>query len=542
MHGRSDEHLTDGRGNGQVVLMFRVLPAFLWACFLGIAVSDTWASRYAPEDWVSYTDLRHISSLAADIRHVYMGTKQGVAVFDRISGKWTYSITTGDGLPGESVELVGIDKYTGRVLVSSGMSIHSMERDTETWQSYSVQGAVGEFTSMGADLDYIWAEAEDTKIRFDKMTGSWQPVNDLPEDIEWFGRRGEVNIEEPQYSFLAPFYVLGPSLERYDYTCAVRWEKSIWLGTSGLGAFEYDMLTHTAKHHLMGIAGGTASALCLDGEDFWFGSGGPATQGITRWEREKDRWTYYSKETEFGILSNRVSAIASDSEYVWIGTEEGLTRFRKGNSTFHTYTLFDGLPASEVTAVLAIGDSVWIGTSLGPCVSGRSLWSPNKFDELRTWVNDLLVLGDTLWAATEDGVFVMDISSGRWSELEYPEGLAGLSTSSLLADGEKIWFGTWRGVLSLDTRSGIWGRFTSPIHLPDERVLALAADSHNVWVGTVSGVAQLVKESSEWHKYGLSDGLISEQVSAIVCTRDHVYFGTSKGVTRHYWRNPFTVR
>jgi hypothetical protein len=417
-----------------------------------------------------------------------------------------------------------------------------MNRDTETWQSYSVQGAVNSFTSIGADLDYIWAEVDETMIRFDKMTGSWQAVNDAPKDLEWFGRRGEVDIEDAEYSFLAPFYVLGENLERYDYTSTVRLEGRVWLGTSGFGAYEYDMLSRSGKHHLMGIAGGRTDAMCMDGDDFWFGGAGSGAEGMTRWQMEEDAWTYYGKEREFGILSNRVSSVVADSEYVWIGTEEGLTRFRKSSSTFHTYTLVDGLPASEVTAVLVARDSVWVGTGLGPCVTGRSVWSPSRFDELSTWVNDLVVLDDTLWVATEDGVFVMDILSGRWSEFEFPEGLVGISTAALLADSGKIWFGTWRGVLSFDRRSGNWERFTSPVHLPDERVMALGADGENIWVGTVSGAAQFVKEKGEWYRYGLPDGLISEYVSSIVCTGDHVYFGTGKGVTRYYWRNPFISR
>ena len=522
-------------------MMFRVIPAILWG-LLSITPVTARALQYSAEDWVSYTDLRYISSVAVDLKFVYMGTTQGVAVFDRMSGKWGDPVTTGDGLPDKKVDLVGIDRFTSNLLTVSGTTIHSMHIDTESWQTYPVHGAGAGFTSIGVDPEYLWAEGPDTKIRVNKITGGWHPVSSVPADIEWFGERGEVDLGKGKYPFLAPYYVLGRNLERYEYTSAVESEMSLWLGTWGYGAYEYSLITLSGKHWLMGIAGGRADAMYKDGDSFWFGSGGFESPGITSWQTDTGDWAYYSSEREFGLLSNRVSAITADSEHVWIGTEDGLTKFRKENGAFKTYTLFDGLPSSEVTAVHIAGESLWVGTSAGVCVTGRSTWGPERFGELRVWVNDLLVLGDTLWVATEDGMFIMDMDAGKWFEFEDPEGLLPVSTVALLADAGKLWFATWGGVLCFDRNAGTWERFTSPRHLPHERVTSLAADEENVWIGTGAGVAQLRKKEGEWLTYGLSDGLIDAEVNVIVCVGDYVYFGTDKGVTRYYWNNPFIVR
>jgi ligand-binding sensor domain-containing protein len=503
---------------------------------------STAALQYSAGDWVSYTDLRYVSSIAVDLRFVYMGTTQGIAVYDRVLGKWSDPVTTGDGLPDRKVEVVGIDRFTGNLLAVSGTTVYSMHRDTESWQAFSIHGAGGGFTSIGVDPEHIWAEGRGWKVRINKTTGGWHPVSSVPPDIEWFGERGEVDLEKGKYSFLAPFYVLDENLERYDYTSAVESEMNLWLGTWGYGAYEYDLLSRSGSHLLMGIAGGRTDALCLDEDSFWFGNGSYESPGITSWRRENGGWKYCSSEKEFGLLSNRVSSIASDSEYVWFATEDGLTRFRKEDEGFKTYTLFDGLPSSEVTTVHVAQESLWVGTSLGICVTGRSSWLPKKFVEPRAWVNDLLVLGDTLWAATEDGVFVMDIPTSKWSEFEDPEGLLAVSTVGLLSDAGKLWFATWRGVLSLDRGTGEWERFTSPVHLPHERTASLAADDENIWIGTVSGVAQFRKTTGDWLKHGQSDGLVGVEVNAIVCDGDYVFFGTDQGVTRFYWNNPFIVR
>lgn len=491
---------------------------------------------------MSYTDLRYISSIAADLRFVYFGTTQGVAVYDRIKQRWTDPITGGDGLPEDRVDLVGIDAYTNRLLVCSGANIHSLDRADESWRSYSVSEALSPFTSIGIDPNYIWAEGPDAKIRFDKITGNWHTVSSFEAGIEWFGERGGVDIRKPEYTFLAPFYVLGNNLERYDYTAAVRQEKTLWVGSWGFGAFEYDLINRSSSHLLMGIAGGRTDAVCLDGETFWFAGGGFEALGITSWQRDEDVWRYFSREYEFGLLSNRVATIAADSEFIWLGTEDGLSRLDKKKGTFTTFTVFDGLPASEVTALCTAGDSLWVGTGLGSCVMEKESGSLSRFQELGVWVNDLMVLNDTLWAATEDGVFVLDIDSGKWSEFSDPEGVLAVSATCLLADEEKIWFGTWRGVLRFDRRSRSWERFTSPIHLPHERVHALAADRENVWIGTASGVAQFVRNTGDWIRYVQDDGLVGREVNAIISAEGYVYFATEKGVTRYYWSNPFIVR
>ncbi len=495
------------------------------------------ASQYAPDDWVSYTDLRHVSSIAVGLRFVYFGTSRGIAIFDNTRSQWVEPLTTGDGLPIDGFDVVGLDAFENRIIFSSGSNVYSYSQVTEDCRTYGFNDGQGSFTSLGVDPEYLWAEGEELKLRFDKITGAWHPVSEFLDGIEWFGERSEVDVEKPEYSFLAPFYVLGKNLERYDYTAVVKDGKTLWAGTWGYGIYKYNLLDRSSIHLMMGIMGSRVQAMLLDGSDFWFGNARSDSPGLSVWDVDEDVWEYFERDNQFGLYSNRVSSMAASAEFVWLGTRDGLTRFDKRTKTFKTYTLFDGLPANEVTSLCSVGDSLWIGTGIGPALLVKGSGEIKAYDQVKTWVNGFACARDTLWVATEDGVFLLDLTGGSWTELEDPEGLLRISTTGLLIDDSRVWFGTGRGVICFDRGAGTWNRYTYPAHLPDERVTALEVDPDNVWIGTSLGVAQFRKKKGDWIKHGRQDGLIGGEVNAILAFGDYVYFGTDRGLTRFYWKS-----
>lgn len=520
----------------------RKLILLVWIVFPGFIVFSAEGTEYLPEDWVSYTDLRRVTSIAVDLRFVYFGTRDGICVYDKLKERWADPITTGDGLPTGDVDVVGIDLYTDNLLVSSDLNIYSYTRTLEDWESYTMGGVKGSFTSIGVNAEYIWGEGPDLKIRFNKITRNWIPVDRFEDDVKWFGKRGEVDIRKPRYSFLAPFYVSGKHLERYDMTTAVEDGKTLWVGTEGYGVLRYDLIDLTSEHLLMGVATGGVDAVCLDEGFLWFGGKDADASGITRWRQADNSWVHYDKEKDVGLFSNRVSVILADSKYVWLGTREGLTRFDKKKETFKTFTVFSGLPGNEVTAGVIQGDSLWVGTSIGLAVMDVASSDFTRMTQLKTRINHLAVSNESLWVATSEGVFILNIKSGKWSQFEDPEGLLEVNTNTILIDDSRIWFGTWRGLLSFDRRGKTWKRFTYPVHLPDEKLRVLAADEKNLWVGTNSGVARLRKDIGDWIKYDKRDGLIGNEVNAIAIQGDYVFFGTDEGVTRFYWNDPFLTR
>lgn len=112
---------------------------------------------------------------------------------------------------------------------------------------------------------------------------------------------------------------------------------------------------------------------------------------------------------------------------------------------------------------------------------------------LRPYIwNDLLVEGDTLWAATgEAGLLRFDAARGTFSSsTREPNGLAGNDLSSLARDRSgRLWIGTNGAGLSRLDPDGSWGLINRFDGLRSDTVTTLTAAGDTVWIGTTRGIA-----------------------------------------------------
>jgi len=86
-------------------------------------------------------------------------------------------------------------------------------------------------------------------------------------------------------------------------------------------------------------------------------------QGVSRFNREDNRWTSYSKDD--GLVSDDVYVVVSDGKEVWFGTDNGVSRFQPGENEWVTYRQEDGLISNKVNCIAIDSNYVWIGTDEG---------------------------------------------------------------------------------------------------------------------------------------------------------------------------------
>lgn len=491
---------------------------------------------YRPEDWVTYTDFRHISCVAVDLSYVYLATRGGIVRFNRITGRWDDPLTIGDGLPQTPVTIVAPDPASRSLWLLTGTSLSRYEQVLERWRSFSsLAGApAAAVEAIGVGSEYIYAKAGGSTLRTDRVQEVWEPSPSPPPQVRWFG--GEPDLEK--YPFLAPYYVLDSRFRSYDMTSMDRDGFDIWVGTSGYGLFHYNSQTLGRDHRPYGLAGESVRAIDKDGVTLWIGGD---SDGITSWNQSEDRWTYYDEELSYGLLSSEVAEIVSDSLWVWFGTREGVSRYDRAEGDWKTFTIFEGLWANSITALEVDGSILWIGTEGGLCRMEKDDEKISRIKEFkRVEINDIVGGPFYTWVATSRGVFVFDRDEGKWRRFESPDQSLGLGTNSILLDEGGIWLGTQsRGVVYYGGEKGSWKNYTAPVHLISSEVLCLGADEANLWVGTPSGVSRFNKQRETWTTYTTLDGLISNRVEAILVDGDYAYFGTPKGLTKFWWNDPF---
>jgi len=125
-------------------------------------------------------------------------------------------------------------------------------------------------------------------------------------------------------------------------------------------------------------------------------------------------------------LSLQVSCILPDT-IVWVGTSEGLCS--RELSYFDVWTTFStggGLPSNVISCLAPVDSGLFVGTDgglvmlkAGQTPAQSSSWT--SFPDLEDMmVQDILVAGDTAWAATTEGLFMMTDGTSWREDPTYP--------------------------------------------------------------------------------------------------------------------------
>lgn len=147
-----------------------------------------------------------------------------------------------------------------------------------------------------------------------------------------------------------------------------------------------------------------------------------------------------------GLASNDVTALEFDRRgRLWAGTPGmGVSRLSEDGSRWDLVNAFDGLPSDSVNTLRALGDSVWIGTQGGLAlwdgarVAGAvpDLGTPSPFRDNR--VRGVVVVRDSVFVGTGDGVYVSLLSSGLRSWAALDSGLVNRNVFSMATDGREV--------------------------------------------------------------------------------------------------------
>ncbi|MEO5645058.1 MAG: two-component regulator propeller domain-containing protein [Bacteroidia bacterium] len=422
-------------------------------------------------------DYQVLSVLSDQHGHIYIGTNDGLLIYEPSSGKYLPTELTA-ALMGKQVSTIFIDhlrnfwigtmnnlvvKYSGpgelvRYDKSNGMGAESVYEITEDntghiWfgtrgesllklrsESFSYYGNVAGmgsgtvFQILEDDKGSMWVGSnEDGLVKYTNGVSKkipngkqnfMQPVA-LVEDAQnkiWVGHENGVTClvnDRPVKQLLPGIRVRSLLMDT---------QGKLWIGTWGKGLFCYSN-DHLENFTLENgsLPGDFVHSLCEDRKgNTWIGTGG----GLAKFDG-KIFTTYNTKD---GLCNSYVGSITVDpSDNIWFHTDLCVMRYDGKN--FISYTKRDGLASN--TSFLVKADSlgqIWIGSNKG-------------IDRLR-----------------------VDANGGVLSVKNYSrnEGFRGIECNSravcLTRDG-CLWFGTIKGVIRYNPAKDIAGMVMPEIHI-----------------------------------------------------------------------------
>ncbi|RMH79014.1 MAG: hypothetical protein D6681_19585 [Calditrichaeota bacterium] len=147
-------------------------------------------------------------------------------------------------------------------------------------------------------------------------------------------------------------------------------------------------------------------------------------------------------------------------------------------------------------------------------------------------VNDILVVGDTVWFATEFGVSVYDSDRDRWKNFDLGDGLVSHQVRDLALLGAYVYVATDQGLNRIHRHTGIVER------IPERRFISLpffrlAAGRDTLWAGTLRGIFRYVDSTGRWEYVKTRAAIQDAPVTAVDVWENEVWFASPGGI--FYW-------
>ncbi|MFP4363242.1 MAG: hypothetical protein ACLFR1_05185 [Spirochaetia bacterium] len=362
--------------------------------------------------------------------------------------------------------------------------------------------------------------------------------------------------------------------------------------------------------------GGSSRFLKYDGTNVFFGSyyGG--------FYYSSDHYaTFQQVTTADGLIDGLEQGFASDGSTWILAADSGISISSDQGENWTNMTNGPGLTSNGIMDIVLEDSTLIAGTSFGGvvtsedfgatwestslptytdnsrnfdtyigalCVTDSYLWADNHrtSDGGETWtsfnqdsngldypnIRNMVSQGDTVYAATSEGVSVTENNGTNWTTYNEGNGLPVNSVSSVYHDGSRLYAGlygeglyysedegtswsgfseypresvyaiceyngvlytgTWSEGVAYSSDSGeTWSSVSIAEGLPDDSVSSVFADANGLYVGTHwDGIAYSSDYGSNWWTFAEEEGLLSGEINAIAVNEDYLFAGTDLGI------------
>ncbi|MBN1951818.1 MAG: SpoIIE family protein phosphatase [Bacteroidales bacterium] len=278
-----------------------------------------------------------------------------------------------------------------------------------------------------------------------------------------------------------------------------------------------------------GLKTDNVECLYLDHEkNLWFGTNG---EGLSL--QTNQFFGFYDMINSGAGVS--VLSVSEDEELLWIGGTEGLVSFNKHNGKRTHYTT--GLPKDAITSLFYQKGILWIGTSN----NGIYKYQNGNFNNFLREANSISnainhITGDAqnLYAATKNGIFVINKQTGEKSQFTTIDGLPHNDIEFLYLDNQKrLLFATRTdGIYELDAQR-VRSVFT--VEKYELEFNSITEDEKgNLWVSTYGqGLFLLPGHSDSIINIRDDDGLKSNYCYGMISDRHgFIWTGHRGGLSR----------
>jgi len=454
--------------------------------------------------------------------HLLMGTNMGMLIYRWDPSLETY-IQTG---------AVADLQYLGVQVIVPGINENEFWVGTEDEGLFLVSGEGYDpeaylVEKLGEELGLGYASV--SSIMFDGNRRVW--INDFGKGIY------RIELDENGRMQSAYFFDVDAGIpHQYISQIFIDKEGNQWFSSQGRGIAVLRDQAFTFLNPWMDELFPDVNSMIYMGKEYWFGGQGRLAYSSGT---EPEEISYLG--AEHGLPDDRITALYMDDERdLYLGTSKsGLFVKRKGSNTVSSLVLSRNSLENIINAIDGNGDSIFVATNngvytLNPKTGNRTSRSTaNGLPHNK--INDVLVDHEGIaWVATATPGLV-SVNSERQFLIDGKPKLE----FKTLAEGEDgvIWAGTdGDGVIKFDFNEGSLEVFNSVAGLMNDYTYGIGIDPKGyVWIGHRKGLSRIDPERSIIRVFGKESGFTADirENSTASSGSGKLFFGTNEGVIRY---------
>jgi ligand-binding sensor domain-containing protein len=533
---------------------------FIIALILNILLAQP-DSRFEAFDWTVYRQPGSINSISEGYDYAYFATENaGILRFQLYQNRFEEPITTAQGLTDNQILAVHFDQNTGMLWAASENFIDYSYNAEGNWFHIDLDdtGLHDEalIQQIGSSNNYIWINAGSTFLKLDKVSGivmGLLPLQD-EDDVIWSSKRERI-LEIPNTlknyvvidgwimnnnQFIDPF---GEIVEPTTFYFGKN--SDVYIGMEDGTIFISDVQMETFYPFSFGLNNSDVAAFTKS-DDLWItGHNSFNTRGITRYNIRQNYFRHIDFENSINFRSQPFYSILETEKEVWFGGNSAISIYNKKKDFWREITEANGIPNGRITSMAEDSSAILVGTTRGlvkVSMINKRTEQINLERLLRMRkINDLKIVGDNLWIATDNYLLIYDQknnllidfkSFGNTKDIEERKNIFTKFTD-IFQNGDEIYISTPVGILKYNIKDEDWNVVVEPSAYEGSKVNNLAIENGYCFIGIDYGIWQINIDNGYSQLY---DYPFIGSVQDMYIQGDTLLIGSDIGLIRYLWK------
>ncbi len=449
---------------------------------------------YNEKLWINYLAFDTVLTITGNEKTVYIGTPDGILLFDAQKIKYLKTLTKFDGIL-ENLKFVVYDREINSLWLvdnySNMMNYHPITKKKESFKLRILPKAIG----VGKQFLYFVANGD--TYQWDKRKKKLLKIENTKDTtIFWYGEKKKNLLRN--FPFLAPYYYLDDNLNKYFYKEVFLTNRNLWVSASGYGILVFDIISkNLVKVFPFNKSLSRIKKILKFDNTIWLLSNDffiKTANEISDWRFYPIRYDKFYEENE-PLLKNKFLEIF----------------FKKTISNFAN---------SKNSVACAFENSIYL--FLENYSEPIEIQVPSK-------VENLYFLKDTLIILTQEGIYLFDYKDNKFLDLVDQPAEAKFGVFSFLPIKKGWYFGIRGGFLIYQNQK--WEKVIIPgsdLSIPIEEL----AHFDNFLIAKINNRILLFDTRKKLFQFlTKEDGLISENIYCLKVVNNKLWIAHEKGIS-----------